>query len=239
MADVTNRGGKEALIAKAVSKEFSRFRLMLLGIIPLLEVWMIDIAPELWIEHAKNLRSGIIPVLTAIFFNQVETEVEDFEIVGIDWSQAHQDAMDWAEGYTTRTLVPDMLQTEKNALAKYIPKYFEEGWTQKQLNDALLKPFGIARAATVGITETTRSAVEGRINWANRIMDQGIELIPFWLTAVDDLVCDICRPMENQPGVYNEQGRPVFHHPATGVLMEPPPYGSHPRCRCDIGHEMA
>ena len=223
MADVTDRDAKEAQLAKPISREFNRARFQLLGLVPGLEPWMFDVAPEFWTEHQANLTAGISPLLSSFYIAQAETMLDDFVIFGIDWAQAHQGAIDWAKDYTYE-LVTDLTATTKRTLQKTIPRFFEEQWTQGQLTEALKPSFSARRAATIARTEVTRAASMAELQVSKYLAEQGIIMKHIWHTRDDEKVCTLCGPLDGKEiGVEIPFGYPP----------------KHVNCRCFWGQEIA
>lgn len=83
-----------------------------------------------------------------------------------------------------------------------------------------------ARARTIARTEVMSSVGNGRMNAWNALQQSGIvapDAKKIWLTAEDERVCDICRPLDNVEVPLNVQ------FPG-GVRTTP----AHPNCRCDV-----
>ena len=80
--------------------------------------------------------------------------------------------------------------------------------------------FSPSRAATAAVTEITRAYNEGR-RWAAGVLAIHLRtrVVRRWRTAEDDLVCEICGPLNGKT--------------AGGVdgYSSPPP--AHPNCRCE------
>lgn len=85
--------------------------------------------------------------------------------------------------------------------------------------------FGDVRAGLVGITEATQVLSVAAQVHAERLAKQGVETVTRWLTAEDERVCPICRPLDHQP-----QSRWKERFP------DGPP--AHPRCRCRLVVEV-
>ena len=115
MADVFDRDGKEAALVKVIAREFNRARLLLLGLIPELEPWMVDVAPESWGEHSANLTSAISPLLSGTYLSQAATLLEEFEFLGVEWGLVNEAARDWAKQYTY-DLVGGLTETSRRTL---------------------------------------------------------------------------------------------------------------------------
>jgi SPP1 gp7 family putative phage head morphogenesis protein len=89
-----------------------------------------------------------------------------------------------------------------------------------QLIRELEGTFGAARAERIAVTEVTRIFTE----MTRAAEDANPDTTGFrWLTANDELVCEICGPMAGQ--IRSKNGQWPF-----GVSGPP----AHPRCRCDI-----
>jgi hypothetical protein len=86
------------------------------------------------------------------------------------------------------------------------------------------------RAERIARTETLRAANQGRLEayrqWAE-MTGRGDEIRRFWLTAADELVCKVCRPIPDM----NPQGIALNEQYATPIgPQDQPPI--HPNCRC-------
>jgi len=227
MADVNDRDGKESRLVRVLAREFNRARLQLLGLIPELDDWMRDVAPEFWDDHRTKLVSGLSPQMSSVFVEQAETMMDDFEFLGVDWGLVNEAAADWARDYSYR-LVTDLNRTSQRTLQKLIPQYFENQWTQGQLRDALTPSFGEKRAKTIARTEVTRAASEGEQAAALDLERQGIKMQPVWQTLNDELVCPICGPLNDKKiGVDTVDGVVIDFYPP-----------AHPNCRCAVEYEL-
>ena len=220
MADVNDRDGKESRLVRVLAREFNRARLQLLGLIPELDDWMRDVAPEFWDDHRTKLVSGLSPQMSSVFVEQAETMMDDFEFLGVDWGLVNEAAADWARDYSYR-LVTDLNRTSQRTLQKLIPQYFENQWTQGQLRDALTPSFGERRAKTIARTEVTRAAVEGERETVRLLSTDGVGMKPIHRTRQDEIVCPVCGPRE---------GKEI-----TSEAEYPP---LHPNCRCWVGHKI-
>ena len=227
MPDVRNRKDKERQLAAAVEKELSRFGRFLARTIPGLQSAMEIINPDYWSEHSANMTSAVSPKLQDIYSDQAAVMLEELPFLGIDWAIFNADASRWARQYTFE-LVTGLNLTSERAVREAIISYFEQGWTQQQLTNALAPTFGPVRAEMIAVTETTRAAVEGESDVVRRLEeDSGIIMRPFWLTANDEIAdaCPICGP-RNEKEI----------RPDNETRGEYPP--AHPRCRCLVRHEI-
>ena len=216
MPDVLDRDEKEALIAKVLGREFNRTRIELMALIPELDRWLADVAPEFWERHRAELTKSLAPILAGVFMAQAQTMLADFDFLGVEWGLVNEAASKWATSYTF-DLVKNLTDTDRRTLQKLIPQFFENQWTQGQLREQLSPLFGSMRAEMIARTEVTRAASEGEQTLARQLEAQGIKMIPIWLTRMDEIVCPICGPRANKKiGVE--------------ISDEYPP--AHPRCRC-------
>jgi len=123
----------------------------------------------------------------------------------------------WVKGYSVK-LAREINQTSWDMLEVVLKSYASEGWTMGELTAAVADIFGEARAQRIAVTEVTRAYVEGSRIAADEVIAQGIQMIEIWHTDNDDLVCELCGPLDGEPiGIAWDRG------------MGPP---LHPNCRC-------
>jgi len=217
MAELPNREELEAILAKAVGKEFAlEFEELMaaLGEPP----DPANLPSEFW--EGKRMRATVEPLLMNTFLVSAEDAMIQLTI-GVDWGLVNQSAIDWASRYTF-DLVTGINNTSRGVIQRGIDAYFRDGLSNKELASLLEPTFGPVRAEMIAVTETTRASVEGGREIDRQIEkdNPNIRMIPIWLTANDDRVCPICGPRHNQPITNGEY----------------PP--AHPRCRCDYRSEM-
>ena len=141
--------------------------------------------------------------------------------IGIDWGLANNTAANWARTNLS-DLLQKMFQTTYDGVNETVPRFFTENWTIEDLTRHLERWHSPRRAELIATTETTRAVVEGeRAAVEQMTKETGIELVPIWLTANDEIAkkCPFCGPRHKQEitdGVY-------------------PP--AHPRCRCMVAYE--
>lgn len=221
MADVVNRDELEGKLARMISKEMrgQLARLMdYLGDPPKLE----NVPDEFWQENNKKLRGMITPFFEDVFLAQAEMLMREISI-GVDWALVNKAAMDWAASYSF-DLVSGINKTSQELLRRSIASYFETGLTIGDLERKLVGTFGPVRAEMIAITEVTRASVEGELALVREIeKESGIKMVAVWNTNNDDIVCEICAPLNGK-----KQG--------DGWHVPPP---AHPRCRCWVNHEFA
>lgn len=151
---------------------------------------------------------------------------EDIEFY-TDYTEANARALEWARKYAGN-LIKDIDKTSldivKNAVSTFIDT---PGFTLGDL--ANLLPFGEARAFTIAVTETTRAYSQGQQIARDEIMNRwpDVKVVGTWYTNVDDLVCELCGPLE---GTEVEGDGEFYDSNDDDNLDGFPPL--HPNCRC-------
>jgi hypothetical protein len=182
------------------------------------------------IEFTRQVR----PVLEEVFMQQAADMIQTVPI-GVDWALVNTGAVEWARKYTFE-LVKGINETTREALGKIIGEAFEKDLTRAELEQLIGELYNPIRSEMIAITEVTRASNEGTTEIRKELSEQGIEMIPVWNTRNDELVCDICGPLNDQKADhFTDDGEPVWIHPETGEEIEHTP---HPRCRCSYGLEL-
>jgi SPP1 gp7 family putative phage head morphogenesis protein len=140
--------------------------------------------------------------------------------VGINWDLANNAAAEWANRYAGE-LANGMTDVTRRRMQQEIAAFIESGdLTINQLGQRLESLFSPTRAEMVAVTEVTRAYAEGNMaSWRESGVTEGKE----WRTNVDELVCPICRPLDNNVVPLDQQ--------FDGGHDGPP---AHVRCRCWI-----
>jgi hypothetical protein len=107
---------------------------------------------------------------------------------------------------------------EANGLAG---RYIDNSLAMAQAGKLPAEIFTAERAASLGVTETTRAITAGERDVIDFIRAGGRVLSGTWRTERDASVCPICRPLDGQP-------EDVWSREVPGG----PP--AHPNCRCDL-----
>ena len=184
--------------------------------------------PTFWGVAEARATAANEPALEAIYVasaNQVGIG-EGF----VDFAIVNDRGAAWAADYSFE-LVRGINNTTLTKLRKEIPKAIQEGLSIGDIRKKLAPTFGPGRAELIGITETTRAAVEGERGFIKELNTLGIQTEAFWLTARDDKVDKlICAPLD---GVKREQG--IYSHPGGRSFTGAP---AHPGCRCGEQHRL-
>ena len=132
--------------------------------------------------------------------------------VGINWALVNKNVAAWAARYTAE-LVKGITATTKTATQAAIAAWIESGNPIDDLFVALEPLFGADRAEMIAVTEVTQAYQAGNLIAWREAGASGWE----FRTSEDDLVCEICGPLNmTRWGMDDESNSPPRH----------------PRCRC-------
>ena len=84
MTDVLNRDEKEAALARALGREFSRFLRLVTGIVADMSAAM-GLPAETWQEHRDKLIAVISPLILRTATEQAGGVMDEFAFLGVDW----------------------------------------------------------------------------------------------------------------------------------------------------------
>jgi SPP1 gp7 family putative phage head morphogenesis protein len=143
--------------------------------------------------------------------------------VGLDFELINQDAQRFALNHTA-VLAGEITATSRVIVQEKVAQWIGSGEGLGKLVNSLEPWFGANRAEMIAVTETTRAYAEGNIRaWQAAGFVDGKR----WMTNRDDIVCPICRPLDNQ--VVQGLAEPGFSDDG-GLGIHAPP--AHVRCRC-------
>lgn len=228
MTEVLNRTEIERKLARVLSRDMRRELdklLNLLGDPPRLS----NVPPEYWNNGWRGIQKDVEPILLDTFLAQTERTMASVGI-GIDLDNVNRQAVNWARAHTEEVL-NDMWRKRHDLLGDVLNRYpgvgeavaegYEQGLTIGEISQRLESAYGPVRAEMIAVTETTRAVVEGERAYVDELVKEtGQEMVPIWMTANDELVCEYCGPRNEKPitdGNY-------------------PP--AHPNCRCGVGWEF-
>ena len=147
--------------------------------------------------------------------------------IGFDPTLTNAEASRWAKQYTTG-LIRDIDETTEKAVRRVVADFIDTpAMTIGDLTSQL--PFKGYRAKMIAVTETTKSYAEGQLETGRRLAKEwpGVRVVKKWHTNRDDIVCEICGPMDGQEVGIDEQ-----FTTGLGDKVDAPPV--HPNCRCWI-----
>jgi hypothetical protein len=220
VAEIINRDEFEAKLARLLGRQFGaeiRRLMEALGDPPRIE----NIPAGFWDDTSAELRGAVVPTLREIYIAQGEAMAAGFSIQP-DWALVNTGAVEWASHYGF-DLVRGINETTRDGISRAVQAYYRDGLNLGQLEDMLGVYYGPKRAERIAVTEVTRAAVQGERGVADQIMRENpsIEMIPFYVTNADDIVCPICGELDKKQ--------------ITEEADYPP---KHPACRCWVRSDM-
>lgn len=145
--------------------------------------------------------------------------------IGIDFETPNAYAAKWVEKYSF-DLIKGIDETSLEVVRRAIDGFVGEvGYTIGDVIDLIEPYFGDVRASMIAVTETTRAFAEGQLMAAEELRKEfpDVQIYKTWFTNNDDLVCDVCGPLDGQEVPIDE--------PFSSGDDKPP---SHVNCRCWI-----
>lgn len=151
----------------------------------------------------------------------------DKNAIGINYDQVNYRLNKWINNYAY-DLIREIDDFTKQVLKRAIQDFASTpGFTIRDIMDQL--PFTDERAMRVAVTEITRAFAKTEAEAGKELKDNypDVEVVKVWYTNRDDLVCEICGPLENLEIQIDE----TFYEPGDYTDGDPP---AHPNCRCWI-----
>jgi hypothetical protein len=146
--------------------------------------------------------------------------------IQIDWTLVNKRAAQWVREYVY-DLVKDIDKTTQLLLQDAISQFVETpGMT---ISDAInLLPFDEDRAQRVAVTEITRVYAKADQVAGEELKKEfpDVRVVKVWYTNNDDLVCDLCGPLNDTEVDIDD----VFYTPESSYEDGNPP--RHVNCRC-------
>lgn len=169
---------------------------------------------------ADDLQAAIQPELSAMVVDTALGVSVDVGI-GFDPTIINTHALEWARNYSYE-LVTGLTETTRRQIAEVQRSFIETpGMTQGDMEKLLEPAFGPVRAEMIATTEATRAFSEATNEIQQLVNQTGLQMVRVWQTQNDEIVCDLCGPLN---------GRPETEWAAYGADMSGPP--RHVRCRC-------
>ena len=135
--------------------------------------------------------------------------------MGFDWTLSNKRASEWVSSYSLE-LIKGIDETSQKRTQQALQRWIENGKPLQALIDDLGGIFGPDRAAMIAATETTRAYAQGSLQIYR---DSGVVDKWTWRTAQDEMVCEICAPL-------NGKEAPL------GKDFDGYTFPAHVRCRC-------
>jgi len=154
--------------------------------------------------------------------------------IDIDYTMTNAEAAEWARKYAAK-FIKEIDDTTQSALQQAIIAFVETpGFTIGDVMDAL--PYDEQRALRIAVTEVTKTYAQGQLMAGDQLKKEfpDVRIVKRWYTNNDDLVCDICAPLDGMEididdGFTTEEG--------SNEGLDSPP--AHPNCRCWIDTSTA
>ncbi len=180
-----------------------------------------NVPESYWNNSGAAIRKVIAQIFESVFMSQAEALIAQVGI-GVDWTLINQRAADWALTHTVN-FITGIQNTERQTIADLINKFFSSEWSLEDLAGRINSfLFDSRRASQIAITEVTRAAVQAEVATVN-ILEAEYRFLnfkPFWITANDDRVCEICGP-RHMKEIDGEDFPPA-----------------HVNCRCEVFYDM-
>jgi len=160
---------------------------------------------------AKTAQNGGLAAFTQIDF-------DDRAII----NQVNKLAVEWAENRAAE-LVTKISEATRDYLRADVTQAVEEGWSTKQLGQALQENFGFSegRGDMIARTEIAKADVEGNLMVYR---ESGVVAGKEWIRGSEEYPCDICE------GNAAEGAIPLNDAFSSGDKGPP----GHPNCVCDV-----
>jgi hypothetical protein len=167
---------------------------------------------------ADELRAAIQPELAQMVVGEALSVSADVGII-FDPAIINTEALRWAREYSYE-LVTGLTNTTRDQISQVMQSFVETpGLTQGDITKLLEPAFGQVRAELIATTEATRAYSAATNEIQRQVNQTGLQMVRIWQTQNDELVCDICGPLNQRP-----EADWIAEHP------EGPP--AHPGCRC-------
>lgn len=119
--------------------------------------------------------------------------------ITFDSAVINEKALDWAKKYTY-DLITGIEERTLNLVRQVISTFVETpGMTVEDVEMLLEPAFGVVRAKMIAVTEITRAYSSATNIQKKLLAEAGIEMERIWHTGHDELVCEICAPLNGQP----------------------------------------
>jgi HK97 family phage portal protein len=167
-----------------------------------------------WPEHALALTAVIEPEMERVAHDSIQQIIDMGGAV--DFGVAALQAATWASTYTG-ALVAGIVDTSRTVVGDKVALVAAGTLALGGLLLALKPFFGEQRAGVIAATEVTRATTTGKRLAVDLARQAGQHMEGVWGTKNDELVCDICGPLNGTTLAANDP--------------EPP---AHPWCRCSV-----
>lgn len=162
---------------------------------------------DMWENIRLRYNGAMSPTLEDVFEAAIAYE-EAALGVGVDWSQVHERAAEWARQYVPQ-LTGNINRTSMRQVQRATVDFYEQGISLRDMRNRLAKTFGPVRADAIAITEVTRADSAGSQQYRWELEALGLRTRQIIQTAEDEKVCPVCGPKSDKD--VEEVGHPPFH----------------------------
>jgi len=182
-----------------------------------------------WAEEKEQLFQILFPdVLDAVEEGMLSAADAIGGGIELDWSMLNAWADEFARTYTYE-LVKDITEASQALLQEKIDAWIKSGAHLDELIASLGDSglYGEYRAFMIATTEVTRAFAEGNLEaWKK----SGVVTQIQWMTATDEVVCEICGGLDGSIIDLGEAGFEGYSPNEEPNMVECPP--AHVNCRC-------
>ncbi len=185
-----------------------------------------NVPESYWEDFAQALNQAMTEVLVDYMLQAARDWMQDTPL-GLLWDEIVQDLNRWSRDVIT-DWAKRIMENTKRTVETVISDLLVTGWDEQEFLRRLALRYGPVHAELTAITEVTRAHSAVARFLQNNLAKQGIRTVRRWLTAEDERVCPVCRPLDHttrESGAWQAAGYP-----------EGPP--AHPRCRCRVAVEL-
>lgn len=178
-----------------------------------------------WSDEERALWDEIGPLILRLYLKGGENGLTmlpaELQVL-VNWEYFNRSATEYLRNYRLHTLV-GINETTRKQTIENIDEWIQNGEPLEMLVKRLDPLFGPERAERIAVTEVTRVYAEGNLSsWRATGLVGGKR----WNTAVDDLVCPICAPLDGM--VVEMDGNGFTTEDGEGITAPP----AHVNCRC-------
>jgi len=152
--------------------------------------------PSFWDSEKDRMWSELAEDFVGVLINGMNEGVIALSTNAsfVDFDLINQALIDYAKVYRDEWLYK-ITETSRTAVQRAVTDWLESGESFDSLVAELTNTFGKARAERIAATEVTRlRSKANQLTW----QQSGVVEQFRWSTVMDDLVCKICKPRENQ-----------------------------------------
>jgi HK97 family phage portal protein len=147
---------------------------------------------------AAEVKRAILPSLTNAALDEAIAQAGTVGLT-FDIAVVNAAALEWAAKYSYE-LIKDISATTQKLVSHGVSAFIETpGMTVGELRSMLEAGFSETRASMIATTEVTRAYTQGTQIAQAELAEAGIRMQRIWNTSGDEVVCQICEPLNGKP----------------------------------------